>query len=172
MPSVSLETRPSLILLLALLIIPLSLPTTLSAKRVILATWLSVLLFVAFVICAWVRHAQGVLELSPMWVRKSGIWEGICKSSYDRFCTIIKKFDSRISICFRVTHYSPSIRLSERIPPTHPTILLNDQNTQAIFLPYPLPPLYSDILPPFTPSRILLCVPQPTRKFPSDGANK
>ena len=70
-------TRPTLMVILALAILPLSLPTSMSAKRVILATWTSVGAYILWLGCVAYAHGKGSLGVNPALLRRSGLWEGI-----------------------------------------------------------------------------------------------
>ena len=74
-----LSTRTILPTILALAILPLSLPTSISAKRVICTTWASTGIYVLWLGCIFYAHSKGSLGVSPVWHRRSGLWEVISK---------------------------------------------------------------------------------------------
>lgn len=78
LPSWPLQTRPTITFLLALLILPFSLPNTLAAKRVLFATWLGILSFVVWLGCVVYAHSQGRLDGNPIWLGRGGLWESGC----------------------------------------------------------------------------------------------
>jgi len=73
----SLSTRPILPAILALAIFPLSLPTSIAAKRVIYATWASTGSYMLWLGCVSYAHGKGSLGVSPVWHGINGLWNGI-----------------------------------------------------------------------------------------------
>lgn len=74
-----LSTLPALSVVLALAVLPLSLPCSIGAKRVIWSTWVSVGTYILWLGCISYAHGKGSLGVNPTWLRRSGLWEGISK---------------------------------------------------------------------------------------------
>ncbi|KAF6747852.1 hypothetical protein DFP72DRAFT_1074939 [Ephemerocybe angulata] len=84
--------QPILLRLLVILICGttvffLSLGPSLGSKRVVFASWLSILIYVAWLICASFAHAKGSLFVESGWIHGTpSVWKGIFAIAFT-FCT-------------------------------------------------------------------------------------
>jgi hypothetical protein len=115
-------TRPTLMVILALAILPLSLPTSMSAKRVILATWTSVGTYILWLGCVSYAHGKGSLTVNPVLLRRSGLWDGIsqfpCPPSAKHRANHNLSI-SCYSFCIHIILHPFIVRCPQRIPPTY-----------------------------------------------------
>jgi len=74
-----LKTRLITTLGFGLLISVVSLSKSLAAKPVIYATWLSLVLYTAWLVAASYSHATGMPMPSPMWLQRGVLWNDSSK---------------------------------------------------------------------------------------------
>ncbi|KAK7048562.1 hypothetical protein R3P38DRAFT_2505516 [Favolaschia claudopus] len=77
-----LPPRPILTVAFALVLLPLVSAPTLASKRIVYATWASILTYIAWFICVAIAHAQGTLEVNPGWLRMGALWQGTTTTAF------------------------------------------------------------------------------------------
>jgi hypothetical protein len=71
--------RVAICLVLAVLIVYLSTAQSLASKRIISATWLSILSYLIWFSCACYAHTKGLLPRQEGWLHSSSTWKAICE---------------------------------------------------------------------------------------------
>lgn len=75
----SVKTQLITTLVFSLLASVVSLPKSLAAKPVICATWLSIVLYAAWLVAALYNHATGTTTPSPIWLQRGVLWNDYSK---------------------------------------------------------------------------------------------